>query len=302
MSANRLLKLTKTCKKINIDKESKIVLMSDVHRGDGGSSDSLIGNKNIYLSALRYYYKEDYTLIEIGDGDELWKNKNFIDIGYIYKEVFRMLNRFNTKNKLYMLYGNHDKKKNSKKFIEKQKKLFKKIDKDFGKDCLNLINNIEFLEALSLKYIHNGKEIFLAHGHQLDFMNDELELVSRFLVRYLWRFLEGVAGFKEPISSAKNYKKGSKVDKKLNDFANKNKKMIICGHTHNVKFPEVGKGLYFNDGCCVNPGIITSLEINNGLITLIKWSIEVNENNNLYIKRGIIDGPERIGDYLKYTD
>ena len=216
MGANRLLKLTKTCKKINIDKESKIVLMSDVHRGDGGSSDSLIGNKNIYLSALRYYYKEDYTLIEIGDGDELWKNKNFIDIGYIYKEVFRMLNRFNTKNKLYMLYGNHDKKKNSKKFIEKQKKFFRKIDKDFGKDCLNLINNIEFLEALSLKYIHNGKEIFLAHGHQLDFMNDELELVSRFLVRYLWRFLEGVAGFKEPISSAKNYKKGSKVDKKLN--------------------------------------------------------------------------------------
>ena len=106
--------------------------------GDGSYSDSLIGNKNIYLSALNYYYKEGYTLIEAGDGDELWKNKSFIDIAYNHKDIFKVLNKFNTKKRLHLLYGNHDFKKASKDFLLKQKKKLLKIDKDFGKDFIYL--------------------------------------------------------------------------------------------------------------------------------------------------------------------
>ena len=37
--------------------------------------------------------KNGYTLIEAGDGDELWKNKGFMDIAYNYKGIFKMLNK-----------------------------------------------------------------------------------------------------------------------------------------------------------------------------------------------------------------
>ncbi|WP_297637726.1 metallophosphoesterase [uncultured Clostridium sp.] len=301
MRERGILKLFSQTEKLSIDRDSKIVFLSDAHRGDGGRRDTLIGNRNIYISALKYYYKEEYTLVEIGDGDELWKNKNMINISYNYKEVFRILNRFRVKKKLYMLYGNHDIKKRNKNFAETQNKAFKKIKKNFGEECLELINNTEFLEGIVLDYKPYNKEILVMHGHQMDLWNNELWMVSRFLVRHLWKYLEGVAGFKEPITPANNYNKGGMIDKRLNDFANKNKKMIVCGHTHDAVFPDVGEGLYFNDGCCVNPQEITTIEINKGVIALIKWSIEINEGNFLYIKRNVIKGPERLEDYLEFV-
>ncbi|MGL4848428.1 MAG: metallophosphoesterase [Clostridium sp.] len=296
-----VLKLLKKSEKLSIDKESKIVFISDVHRGSGNNSDALIGNKNIYLSALKYYYKEKYTLIEIGDGDELWKNKNLINISYTYKEVFRVLNRFRVDKRLYMLYGNHDIQKRKRNFLNTQIKAFKKVKKDFGEECIELLKNIEFLESIVLNYKPYNKEILVMHGHQVDFLNNEFIPVTKFLVRYFWSFMEGVMGFKEPMTPANNYNKGGKLDKKLNILANKHKKIIICGHTHDTIFPEVGEGLYFNDGCCVNKDTVTTIELNKGIIALVRWSIEVNENDFLYIKRSIIKGPERLEDYLNYV-
>ena len=105
---------------IEFDEKSKIVFISDIHRGDGGYSDSLRQNRNIYKAAINYYLRNDYTLIELGDGDELWKNKNLADIAYNYKDIFKILNEFNKKEKLYMIFGNHDMAKADKDFILKQ--------------------------------------------------------------------------------------------------------------------------------------------------------------------------------------
>ena len=273
MSDKKLLRLYENSSILPFDRRDKIVIISDVHRGDGSYSDSLIGNKNIYFAALNYYYKEGYTLIEAGDGDELWKNKSFRDIAYNHRDVFKILNKFNTKKRLHLLYGNHDSKKSSKEFLIKQKKKLLKIHKDFGRDFIYLLDNIVYEEGLILKYMPLNKDIFVIHGHQLDFMNYELSFVSRFLVRYLWRNMEG-AGFRAPTSPANNYKKGGKVDKRLEIWSLKNKIPIICGHTHKSRFPQLGEGCYFNDGCCVLPYSISTIEINLGLISLLKWSIE----------------------------
>lgn len=291
-----------TSDRVPFDKSSKIVIISDVHRGDGSYADSLMGNKNIYESALNFYYKEGYTLIEVGDGDELWKNKTMRDIAYNYKHVFKIFNRFNTGNRLHLIYGNHDGKKSSREFLEKQKRKLYKIDKNFGADLVHLIDNIKYKEGIVLKYEPLNKEILITHGHQLDFMNYEFAVISKFLVRYIWKFMEGVGGFKAPTSPANNYKKGGKIDKKLNEWSKENKKLLICGHTHKSRFPKLGEGLYFNDGCCVLPYSISTIEINSGLIVLVKWTIEAREDNSLYIKRSIIGGPEKIEEYLKYTN
>ncbi|MBZ9690910.1 metallophosphoesterase [Clostridium sp. M14] len=301
MNSKFIKRISKDSPVLEFDKNSKIVLISDMHRGDGGNADSLRPNKNIYKAALGYYLKDDFNLIEIGDGDELWKNKNCIDIAYNYDDIFKILNKFNANKRLYLLYGNHDMVKAKPNFIPKQEKLLAQIGYNFGKELVKLYNNIQFHEGLVLRYTPMNKDILVFHGHQVDFMNCELWKISRFLVRYVWRILEGFAGFKAPVSPANNYGKGSKIDEILERTARKEKRMLICGHTHHDVFPEVGKGLYFNDGCCVFPSTITTIEIVNGEIYLIKWSVEVDEKNSLYIKRSIIGGPEKIGKYLDYA-
>ncbi|WP_315079281.1 metallophosphoesterase [uncultured Clostridium sp.] len=301
MNSKFIKRISKDSPVLEFDKNSKIVLISDMHRGDGGNADSLRPNKNIYKAALGYYLKEEFNLIEIGDGDELWKNKNCIDIAYNYDDIFKILNKFNDKKRLYLLYGNHDMVKAKPNFIPKQEKLLAQIGYNFGKELVKLYNNIQFHEGLVLRYTPMNKDILVFHGHQVDFMNCELWKISRFLVRYVWRILEGFAGFKAPVSPANNYGKGSKIDEILEMTARKEKRMLICGHTHHDVFPEAGKGLYFNDGCCVFPSTITTIEIVNGEIYLIKWSVEVDEKNSLYIKRSIIGGPEKIGKYLDYA-
>lgn len=298
---NCIGKIQETGKVIEFDNDSKLVFISDVHRGDGGYADSLRVNENIYKAALCFYYENDYTLIELGDGDELWKNKNCLDIAYTYSEVFNILNKFHENKRLYLIYGNHDIIKSNPEFIRKQQKIFNKIGYKFGYEMLNLYQNVKFYEGAVLRYTPLNKDILAFHGHQVDFINCELWRLSRFLVRYVWRFLEGVAGFKAPTSPANNYDKGSKIDDILQEISKKEKRMIICGHTHNDIFPEVGKGLYFNDGCCVFPSAISCIEITKGEISLIKWKVEVDDENSLYIKRITMGGPEKINQYLYYA-
>ena len=79
-SSNFINRIMKNGKIIEFNDSSKIVLISDVHRGNGGYADSLRQNRNIYRAALGFYYENGYTLIELGDGDELWKNKDCLDI------------------------------------------------------------------------------------------------------------------------------------------------------------------------------------------------------------------------------
>lgn len=80
-------KLNKIFDKANILKindKSKIVMMSDCHRGAGDNLDNFFKNRNIYKAALSYYYKNDFTYIELGDGDELWEVDNYKEITDIY--------------------------------------------------------------------------------------------------------------------------------------------------------------------------------------------------------------------------
>ncbi|MFT8350307.1 metallophosphoesterase [Clostridium saccharoperbutylacetonicum] len=286
---------------IEFDDSSKIIIISDVHRGDGSYADSLRQNRNIYKAAIGFYYENGYTLIELGDGDELWKNKDCLDIAYIYKDIFTILNKFHDKERLYLVFGNHDIIKSNPEFIKKQQKLFEEVGAEFGRELIYLYSNIQFNEGIILKYMPSNSYMVAFHGHQVDMINCELWKWSRFLVRYVWRFLEGVAGFKAPTSPANNYDKGTKIDESLENLAKKEKKVLICGHTHNDIFPEPDQGLYFNDGCCVFPSSITCIEITNGEISLVKWQIEVGKKDTLYISKSITGGPEKLQKYFDYA-
>lgn len=105
---NRLFKAFRKAPVLPMDASTRFCFFSDCHRGDGSTNDNFLKNYNLYFSALKYYYNAGYTYVEVGDGDELWENRNIRQIIEIHNNVFRLLSRFYCRNKLFLLYGNHD--------------------------------------------------------------------------------------------------------------------------------------------------------------------------------------------------
>lgn len=289
----RLDKVYRSSHVINYDDSSKIVLMSDCHRGTGSWGDNFSNNQNLFFAALSYYYDNNFTYIELGDGEELWENRKFEQIIAVYSDTYWLMSKFYEKGQLYMLYGNHDMaKKNKNQICDKCSTYYDEV----LRKRMPLFPNIKIHEGLILKNKESNDKIFLIHGHQVDFLNYNLWLLSRFLVRYLWGPLE-LIGFRDPTSAAQNHEKKGFIENALSNWAKKENHIIIAGHTHRPVFPKVGEALYFNDGSCVHPRCITAIEIENGSITLVKWLIKTRANASLYVGRTILEGPVPIKEY-----
>lgn len=296
MSAKHLSGICAAAHVLPVNDSAKIVLMSDCHRGDGSFGDNFSKNENIYCGALDYYFNRGYTYIEIGDGDELWENYEFSVIAETHKDTFRLLSKFHQHGRLYMIYGNHDMVKRRESFAAVS--LYSYYDGGLRKE-LPLFKDIKLHEALLLRHAETGGDIFLVHGHQVDFFNNQLWKLARFLVRHLWRPLEAF-GVNNPTSAARNNKRSSSVETRLASWAQNENKILVAGHTHKPVFPEAGTSLYFNDGSCVHPGCVTALEISDSSITLVKWCVRTMQGGILYVKRDIIAGPEKLSAYFAY--
>ena len=295
-SQNSLTKAYKEAKRIPFNDKSKFIFFSDCHRGDGSFADDFANNRNVYQHALRYYYDNDFTYIELGDGDELWENLFFKDVLEANKSVYLQLQKFYLENRLEMIYGNHD-------MVYKNPDIVKKnfshyFDIKAGKE-LPLMPNLKFQEAIVLENTETKQEIFLTHGHQADFMNYVGWKINRFFVRILWKPLQ-IWGIKDPTSPAKNYIERLKVERKIKKWiADNGNKITIIGHTHRPHFPKPLKNElnFFNDGSCVHPRSITGIEITEGKIALIKWFIDTKDDGVLQIVKEYVENPENISDY-----
>lgn len=290
--SKRVSDVYRSSEKIVFDDSSKFIIMSDCHRGDGGWADSFSKNQNVFFYALNYYYNKKYTYIELGDGDELWEFKKMQDIIQEHSDVFWLLNKFYKKNRLCMIYGNHDIVKRSPSFVLNNLSRYFSMRKN---GYVPLFENLKMHEGLVLKHNETNNEIFLIHGHQVDFLNSSIWLIARFLVRYFWRPLENF-GVNDVTRTAKNYNKKNAVAKKLSKWAENENKAIIAGHNHKPSFPDKGDVPYFNDGSCVHPRCITGIEISDGQIMLVKWSVKSDMGGQLQIGRDILAGPRKIND------
>lgn len=298
MSAlKRLSQVYAGSKTITFDDYSRIVIMSDCHRGNGSWGDNFSNNQNLYFAALKYYYDNGYTYIELGDGDELWENREINDILGAHSDAFWLMSLFYKDHRFHMLYGNHD-------IVKRDPRFTQTKCRSFYCDSMNsqmpLFPGIEITEGLILDYSNSGCQIFLTHGHQADPLNDELWRLSRFLVRYLWKPLE-LIGIKDPTSAAKNNEIKNSIERKLMDWSKQHRQLLICGHTHRPVFPKVGQSFYFNDGSCVHPRCITAIEIRNGTISLVKWALMTRPDRTLYVGRQVLEGPDLLLDYFEST-
>lgn len=286
----------KKAKKVNIDKNSKLIFFSDCHRGDNSYADDFSHNKRIYFHALRDYFDRGFTYFELGDGDELWENRHFEDIFEPYKDIYDLLKKYHKNGRLHMLYGNHDMVYRKPKIVEKY--LGSYFDVITGKKK-ELLKGLKFEESIILNVEGLKKDILLIHGHQADFFNYVLWKLSRFLVRFFWQPLQRGFGIKDPTSPAKNYKGLIKIERKIKKWIlNNANQMVIAGHTHRPRFPKPNELPYFNDGSCVHPRAITGIEIENLEITLIKWHTITHADGTLQIVKSTIEGSKKLSEYL----
>jgi len=294
-SFTRLDRAYKNAKSITFDNSSKFIFFSDCHRGDNSFADDFANNRNIYFHALSHYHREGFEYCELGDGDELWENLNFEAIFEAHKNVFQLLRKFHLEGRLHMVWGNHDMVYRDNTYVDKQlSNYFEPIE---GVDK-ELFQGIEYNEALVLHHKETGQELFCTHGHQADWWNYVCWKIGRFLVRVLWKPLQ-VVGIADPTSPAKNYKELIRIEKRIKRWILKNDlRITIAGHTHRPRFPEPGQIPFFNDGSCVHPRSITGIELENGFISLIKWHIETKIDGTLQIVRVLLEGPEKLADYI----
>jgi UDP-2,3-diacylglucosamine pyrophosphatase LpxH len=259
---------------LKLNGETKYILFSDIHKGDNSYADDFKHNIKIYKEALHHYYINDYTYIELGDGLELWENRKIKPIIKAHQIIFDLLKEFHHKNRLYLIYGNHD-----------MTMMYQfRVRKLLG----SIFTNLKYHESILLDTGKPKHNLLLLHGHQADYMNYLFWWFHRFLVRYVWKPLQ-LLGINDPTSPAKNYKSLIKVERRMKDWILKNNNQpVIFGHTHRPRFPKPQDIPMFNTGSCVHPESIIGIEIENMQISMVQWLD--NEDSQKTVKV-ILEGP-----------
>lgn len=286
-------------------RNNKYVIISDMHMGNGGESDDFKENEQATVNALTYYKKKGYTLILLGDIEELWQFSADEIVKRYDSTIYKSIRAFGDSS-VYRIFGNHD------------------IDWKTPDPVRNTKNNNVY-EGIKLKDIQGNPKILLVHGHQGTKDSDKYSSISRGFVR-IYRDIEPhikidktPAFPRSPILTT--------FERERYKWAKKNKLIIICGHSHRAVFcsrtkinkireelekvnsrrqnnatpTEIGKILlekkiledqlieealldrnidigesnpapnYFNTGCALYSDGITVIEIVHDTISLVKW-------------------------------
>jgi UDP-2,3-diacylglucosamine pyrophosphatase LpxH len=254
------------------------VIFSDQHKGAGDGADEFRHCVPTYMQALSHYRSHDYTLVLLGDVEELWEN-TFREVLKAHRAVLEAEAAFGPTRYL-RVWGNHD--------------------DLWMEEWLVALELRAYAPGRGLRRVYEGVRIsvrdgnakigtlFLTHGHQGTLGSDRFKLFSRVALR-VYRFLQnrfGVGWFGGVDLPSEDDDLRSEHDRIMYDWAAEQEKMmLIVGHTHHPVWagqtkaqqdaaaPPPLRPAYFNTGCCkFSDGDITGLEIDEGMLRLIKWA------------------------------
>lgn len=291
-------------KKIPFTPSDKFIIFSDQHKGTGDAADDFFPARENFMTALDHYLAEGYTLVNLGDCEELWENSEKAAVDF-NRDVLLKEAQFLQAGKYFRVFGNHDL---SWKY-QVPRSLY--LEPVFGK-------KLEVCEGILLTTMHQEKEfqILLTHGHQGDRRSDG-NWLSTWFVAAVWTPIQRYLQLSiNTISDS--YELVDKHNKIMYDWStNQPRLVLITGHTHKPVFASLdhierlekrlemavssndaaevealkseldkrraeyaGKRItksmthpsYFNTGCCCfQDGDITGIEIADGEIRLVKW-------------------------------
>lgn len=284
----------------------RYVIFSDHHKGAGDDADDFRQSKNTYLHALDHYFEHGYTLILLGDSEELWE-QDAPSVFNTYADVFESEARFHPERHMRVI-GNHDNVWEDREMVQRYLHPF--------------FPGLEMLSSVLFEY-QDGAEtsgrLFLVHGHQGTLDSDLFNFLPPMVLPF-YRQIQNLTGIGRT-SPSRNACLRAEHDTMMYRWASqKSKLLLICGHTHRPvwsslthleklireihailqlppdpelqarieelkaeimdreeKYPPCKDTIktapcYFNSGCCrFKDGDITGLELENGLLRLVKW-------------------------------
>jgi len=200
-----------TC--LPLSNKKRILVISDLHTGDGSKRDDFLKNNDLLINILKdYYFPEKFTLILNGDIEELHK----FSYSQIYKnhlELYKLFDLFFQSGRLLKIVGNHD------------YELL--LMKDYTyRDVLH--------HAVCFQYRKNSLLVF--HGHQASSFYENYNFISSFLIRHVSSPLH----LKNP-TAAYDSRRRYAIEKKVYRFSSREKIVSIIGHTHRPLFESLSK-------------------------------------------------------------
>ncbi|MBF0586146.1 metallophosphoesterase [Prosthecochloris sp. N3] len=217
-----LERLCKTSRVVELGKESRILVISDLHMGNGGRRDEFKRNARLVESMLRrYYLPEGFSLILNGDVEELFKFP-LDDIVDQWGHIYDLFREFDRDGFLLRTFGNHD----------------ASLQEERG---YILARNM--IESIRLQYGDESMLVF--HGHQASvFLWETYPLVSKMVALFL-RYIAKPFGIRN-FSMAYNSRRRFAIEKAIYDFSNQSKIVSVIGHTHRPLFESLSKVDYLN--------------------------------------------------------
>jgi predicted phosphodiesterase len=292
---------------LDVGTAHRFIVFSDQHKGAGDQADEFRKCQGAYAAALRYYRERGFTLILLGDVEELWE-QNFGEVEKAYREILALEGSFGA-GRYLRVWGNHDDQWMDAKAVSKR--------------LAPYMPPGEVLEGLRFDVRHGGRglgRIFLVHGHQGEFGSEHLRGIARVVLKVyrIWQRLTGLG----TTTPAKDACLRGEHDRTMYQWAaGQDRLMLIAGHTHRPvwssrthleklqdqlralearpasperdrlireKQDEIEKRrarmgdcndvpkprkCYFNAGCCrYDDGDITGMELEDGVLRLLKWS------------------------------
>lgn len=208
-----LEELFNSSKELSIDQESKIVIFSDLHMGNGRSLDDFRPNAHLFEHALQeYYIQNGFQLILNGDVEELHRY-SLQEIRSAWSHIYALFDLLHREKRLYKIYGNHD------------SKLFALPGEDLRYPLL-----------ASLKLDYHGHKLFFFHGHQASFFYEKFNELMGLLLRVFAKPLR-IRNY----SVAHNKEKAFTIEKRSYEFSRRLGIISILGHTHRPLFESMSK-------------------------------------------------------------
>ncbi|MFL5383390.1 MAG: metallophosphoesterase [Longimicrobiaceae bacterium] len=206
---------------------AKWVIFSDLHKGARNHADDFRHCEKAYNAALAWYLRMGYTLVVLGDVEELWKER----VGPVISSYGRSLEleaRFHRAGRYIRFWGNHDDLWGHPGAV---KRLLGPI---FGED-------LQVREAAFVNVEEGGQalgRLFLLHGHQgtSDADPERIGWVARAFVRFVWRPIQRI--FKVALNTpAKDFQLRHKHSVAMYRWAESQPQLaLIAGHTHQPVF------------------------------------------------------------------
>lgn len=255
--------------------DARFVLLSDSHKGVGDGADDFAPCKPQYLAALQSYLDDDYTLIVLGDAEELWEVDKPERIFAAHADTYELERGFlhhDAGRRYYRIWGNHDN--------EWQ-------DPEAVADHLHaVLPGIEVPEGMLLRFFDGDDEagrFFLAHGHQGTLDSDALADLSEAPVFAVWGPIQRLTHLRSTRWTDQVELDDSHAKRMYYDFAiEQPSTALIVGHTHRMVVDIDGQAAAVEKGIAKFRRVLESghFRQNPAMEQLIGRKIEYLEDRN----------------------